>query len=412
MGGQTLEKSLIEDFPSIEVSLDSEDDCSTPPVSPPKTQISREYLAAVARLHVRNERGFLRNEARTSVSSPGRTGLSLREKFYRLSRGQRQDLLVCKSSTNRAKNDVHAVESLLVCKSSVERIENSIMDVCDGRIEDSDEESLEDAFRVSRESQFASLGKPVTLANNVVINIYDLISKDTLMQLPWGCMCEIGKCFNEVNSALHELGTGAYHVGVAVNGVEFAFGATTAPGRTGIFSCVPKLSPGYQYRTSINLGDRQLTRKYWQCLDGKSRYREREEHVDGRQVIKEMIPDYMGVDYDILRKNCCTFAKDLCLRLGFTEEEIPSWFGNLAESGARTQDIAYASVEPLRLVLSTCDEGIEEVEATGIKGFEVIPRSCPSGAQEAMIVVDAHCHALSETTMFVHPMRRTASWTY
>ena len=53
-----------------------------------------------------------------------------------------------------------------------------------------------------------NVGRP----NRVVLHIYDLIAKDTLVQFPspLNCVCEIGKCFNDVNSALHELGTGAY----------------------------------------------------------------------------------------------------------------------------------------------------------------------------------------------------------
>ena len=31
--------------------------------------------------------------------------------------------------------------------------------------------------------------------NDIKLHIYDLIAHDTLMQLPWGCVCEIGKCF-------------------------------------------------------------------------------------------------------------------------------------------------------------------------------------------------------------------------
>jgi hypothetical protein len=52
------------------------------------------------------------------------------------------------------------------------------------------------------------MGQP----NRVRLHIYDLIAKDTLVQFPspLNCVCEIGKCFNDVNSALHELGTGAY----------------------------------------------------------------------------------------------------------------------------------------------------------------------------------------------------------
>ena len=48
--------------------------------------------------------------------------------------------------------------------------------------------------------------------NRVQLHVYDLIKADTLVQFPspLNCVCEIGKCFNDVNSALHELGTGAY----------------------------------------------------------------------------------------------------------------------------------------------------------------------------------------------------------
>jgi hypothetical protein len=49
-------------------------------------------------------------------------------------------------------------------------------------------------------------------------------------------------------------------------------------------------------------------------------FRQLEEYIDGHQVIKEMVPDYMGVEYDILRKNCCSFARDACVRLGIPEK--------------------------------------------------------------------------------------------
>jgi hypothetical protein len=197
------------------------------------------------------------------------------------------------------------------------------------------------------------------------------------MQLPWGCICEIGKCFNDVNSALHELGTGAYHVGVDVNGVEYAFGATSIPGKSGVFSCIPKLSPGYQYRTSIHFGNVPLVRtSYIKTTSSSSggpsstdpdpkapttthasaataHLRRIDEYVDGKVVIKEMATEYMGADYNILRRNCCTFAYEACVRLGIPPDQIPTWFRNLAETGAYSQDIANSTiVEPLKRVLS------------------------------------------------------------
>jgi PPPDE putative peptidase domain len=210
---------------------------------------------------------------------------------------------------------------------------------------------------------------PMRLSNHVQLHVYDLISSDTLMQLPWGCVCEIGKCFNEVNSALHELGTGAYHVGIECNGIEYAYGACSQPNKTGVFSCIPKLSPGYQYRTTIDFGLIPLIRSSWVSVPvvpdspmdthahdsprstcSGSSFHYREEFLDGRQVIKEMATEYMGIDYDILKRNCCTFAADACVRLGVPEDQVPTWFRNLAETGAYSHA---TFVEPIQHVLSS-----------------------------------------------------------
>ena len=208
---------------------------------------------------------------------------------------------------------------------------------------------------------------PLRRMNRISLHIYDLISSDALMQLPWGCVCEIGKCFNEVNSALHELGTGAYHVGIECNGIEYAYGACSQPNKTGVFSCIPKLSPGYQYRSSIDFGYVPLIRSSWVILPttkendpscdsprsvasaSSNNFQYQEEFVDGRLVIKEMAAEYMGIDYDILKRNCCSFAADACVRLGVPEEDVPTWFRNLAETGAYSHT---NFVEPLQHVLS------------------------------------------------------------
>ena len=110
---------------------------------------------------------------------------------------------------------------------------------------------------------------------------------------------------------------------------------------------MPKQSPGYTYRTSIDFGERVLLRNNVQI--GSARRRITSTHmktlpkhrqVDGREVLREMASEYMGMDYNLLRKNCCTFAHDVCLRLGVKEEEIPTWFRNLCVAGALAQDAA------------------------------------------------------------------------
>lgn len=250
--------------------------------------------------------------------------------------------------------------------------------------------------------------------NRVMLHIYDLISSDALMQLPWGCVCEIGKCFNDVNSALHELGTGVYHVGVECNGIEYAYGACSQSRKSGVFSCIPKLSPGYQYRSSIDFGEIQLIRSSWTIVPtigdqrtsprsvASTSFQQVEEFVDGKTVLKEMAAEYMGTDYDLLRRNCCTFAADVCIRLGVPHDQIPNWFRNLAETGAYSQDMANATfVEPLQIVLSTASPENSICGAIHMSshshartedeepGFEVIAKRNASNTRNVVMVIDA-----------------------
>jgi hypothetical protein len=150
-----------------------------------------------------------------------------------------------------------------------------------------------------------------------------------------------------------------------MNGIEYAYGANHTKGITGVFSCLPKRSPGFQYRTTLDFGkrrpaaplrlvdenpnnsnsnNREMTTTYSYNNNGI---------MDGREIIHKMAKEYMGVDYDLLRKNCCTFAHDACLRLGVPREEIPTWFQNLATAGAVTQDVAYnMTIQPITSILS------------------------------------------------------------
>lgn len=67
----------------------------------------------------------------------------------------------------------------------------------------------------------AALTTTPVKTNRIRLHVYDLIAEETIMQLPWGLHFPIGQCFNAVNSGLHTLGTGAYHVGIEVG---FFFG--------------------------------------------------------------------------------------------------------------------------------------------------------------------------------------------
>jgi hypothetical protein len=135
---------------------------------------------------------------------------------------------------------------------------------------------------------------------------------------------------------------------------------------------------------------------------------ERERSVDGREVLREMAQEYMGIDYDLLRKNCCTFAHEACLRLGVKDEEIPSWFRNLCIAGALTQDAAVSTIEPLTRVFSACDMDGTLSEYYKDTGFEVITDGRSSDEE----IVDTKDTDLDEgtdhTRLFVNPGRRKA----
>jgi hypothetical protein len=171
-----------------------------------------------------------------------------------------------------------------------------------------------------------------------------------------------------------------------INGIEYAYGANSSEGTTGVFSCVPKHSPGFEYRTTLDFGSRPLVKRAWVRVAEKDKntsvYREVVTYIDGRQVMKEMAKEYLGPDYDLLRRNCCTFARDASLRLGIREEEIPTWFMNLADAGAATQDVAVMTLKPITSMLSGIeddDDSIvdriccgEEEEESESGGFEVV----------------------------------------
>jgi len=242
---------------------------------------------------------------------------------------------------------------------------------------------------------------PPELLNHVKINVYDLLQSEAILRLPWGCNFPIGKCFGLMNSGLHMIGTGAYHVGVEVNGIEYAYGANDTPKLSGVFTCPTRCSPGYEYRSTLDFGKRKTVRREWISVPSKNFrkeskkskeipnvYREVETFVDGATVIQKMAQEYMGNEYDLLRQNCCTFAKDACLRLGVTEEDIPTWFLSMAEAGVVTEDAVVALgenvVTPMKRILSGNDLSGQNKENIDLqseltdndsgenKGFEVI----------------------------------------
>lgn len=269
-----------------------------------------------------------------------------------------------------------------------------------------------------------------------------------------------------------------------VNGVEYAFGANNMIGMSGIFTCVPRESPGYEYRETLDFGRHHTTRRTWIRVpksgaggasfrtiaaalggsadsaetsatgggavsaageetkddnDGRETtattsgatvadnskemkhlysFREIESFADGHAIIHSMAREYMGTDYDLLRKNCCTFARDVCIRLGVREEDIPRWFHNAAQAGADAEDAITNVENSVRGMLDCANEGRgDPLDAECYNhGFEIVMDE-RLGEDALRVVESPSMRAPTERTPLRHDdladsVHETASWTY
>ncbi|KAL7461407.1 hypothetical protein ACHAXS_001827 [Conticribra weissflogii] len=229
---------------------------------------------------------------------------------------------------------------------------------------------------------------------------------------------------------------------------------------SGIFTCTPKESPGYEFRETLDFGKVHTTKRTWiripkekmfdrtvSSVLGESRdgddtedvnktysrsastptgekdsyfFREIETFTDGHTVIHSMAREYLGTDYDFLRKNCCTFALDVCLRMGVKEEDIPCWFHNAAKAGADAEDVITNVEKSVKNIFDLNDDCDGKLELEGSNhGFEVI--ACKGGTSfkvvEATPVEDGSFASqrqplLEDDERYEEMLRGTISWTY
>mmetsp|Transcript_72650 Transcript_72650/g.135753 ORF Transcript_72650/g.135753 Transcript_72650/m.135753 type:complete len:622 (+) Transcript_72650:92-1957(+) len=145
---------------------------------------------------------------------------------------------------------------------------------------------------------------PVQEQFEVCLHIYDVSQKAAIQRLN-------GLLANKFLPV--KLG-GVFHAGVEVDGVEWSFGHT-AEG-TGVSSTErPKNHPHHHFRQTVHLPSTTLSRR------------------EINRVISELMDEYQGREYSVLRKNCCHFADDFCQRLGVGR--MPGWVYRLARLGAR-----------------------------------------------------------------------------
>jgi len=112
---------------------------------------------------------------------------------------------------------------------------------------------------------------------------------------------------------------GVFHAGIEVDGYEWCFGFSDNPQYPGVSYTAPKENPDHHFRQTIPLEHTELS----------------VEEVNA--VLLELMYEYPGPDYDLLRRNCCHFADDLCQRLG--AGRIPGWVHRLARMGAQIDNV-------------------------------------------------------------------------
>jgi hypothetical protein len=112
-----------------------------------------------------------------------------------------------------------------------------------------------------------------------------------------------------LNYYLHPFGIGAYHTGIQLFDVEFAFGAHDTS-NTGVYESEPKQSCSAKYRQTIYLGVSTLSIE------------------DILDAIEELKIEYAGCTYNLFNKNCNHFSNDLSKKL--LNKGIPKYLNRLA----------------------------------------------------------------------------------
>jgi hypothetical protein len=107
---------------------------------------------------------------------------------------------------------------------------------------------------------------------------------------------------------------GVFHAGVEIDGHEWSFGYCPSETRSGVGCVKPKQHPQHHYRQTVTM----------------RRTKTKPDEIS--KILSDLIEEYPGDDYDLLRRNCCHFADDFCRRLGVGG--IPGWVHRLARMGA------------------------------------------------------------------------------
>mmetsp|Transcript_66686 Transcript_66686/g.169086 ORF Transcript_66686/g.169086 Transcript_66686/m.169086 type:complete len:224 (-) Transcript_66686:52-723(-) len=166
----------------------------------------------------------------------------------------------------------------------------------------------------------------------VTLNIYDIGTSPQIHIL---------------NQVLRMVGTGIFHCGVQVYGMEFSFIGRKEKG-TGVFCCAPRQCEGHSFSEALTMGNTEMS----------------EDEVNG--MMCELATEWPASAYDLFQKNCCHFSDYLCQRLGVGA--IPERVHRIADAGADmvrcTKQLDCRCVRSKRVDWQSGDKGIlrNEVE--------------------------------------------------
>ncbi|KAL8497213.1 hypothetical protein ACS0TY_020776 [Phlomoides rotata] len=178
----------------------------------------------------------------------------------------------------------------------------------------------------------------------VYLNVYDLTS---------------------INGYAYWLGLGAYHSGVQVHGVEYAFGAHEFP-TTGIFEGQPKQCEGFTFRKSILIGWTEKTRE------------------GVREVMDKLAEKYRGNAYNLITMNCNHFCNDACIQL--TQNHIPRWVNRLARIGFFCKCIIPVKLKSTKVGHHKIEEKVCETEKKDLQTCSNTSNNSSSNSSSYMAI--------------------------
>lgn len=172
----------------------------------------------------------------------------------------------------------------------------------------------------------------------VMLNVYDVSNNPRIQTL---------------NNTTKSFGYGGlFHAAIEIHGKEYSFGGTENKKATisGVFQCAPKQCPMHHYRESVFLGDCELN-----CQQIEN-------------ILKGIRPKWLATSYNVFRKNCACFSRELAIELGVGD--LPEWVFSLATTAE--------SIEPYLNKLNTYLKNRTNTAASKLPSRKSITKRTPS----------------------------------